>query len=147
MGLSNSGSSNLGSVGNLGNTGIAGNTGITGGGGQSNNFSNTYNSALPPGISYNQIPPGQDDKYILKTQVVPPVCPTCNTCKIVDAGSSCSNKKKGGGNNTDNTDYDSDYDYNSGGNSSGNVGFGSYSNYSSSGGAKPITDFFHNSYN
>lgn len=29
------------------------------------------------GISANQIPAGQEDLYILKSQVVPPVCPAC----------------------------------------------------------------------
>lgn len=34
-----------------------------------------YSSSLPPGIPASQIPPGQEDLYILKSQVVPPVCP------------------------------------------------------------------------
>ena len=42
-----------------------------------NNNSNNYNSSLPQGIPGNQIPPGQEDLYILKSQVVPPVCPVC----------------------------------------------------------------------
>ena len=33
--------------------------------------------ALPNGIPGSQIPPGQEDLYILKSQVVPPVCPAC----------------------------------------------------------------------
>jgi hypothetical protein len=33
--------------------------------------------ALPNGIPAYQIPPGQEDLYILKSQVVPPVCPAC----------------------------------------------------------------------
>lgn len=37
-----------------------------------------YSSVLPPGIPYNQIPPGQQDLYILKSEVIPPVCPTYN---------------------------------------------------------------------
>ncbi len=36
-----------------------------------------YSSSLPQGISGDQIPYGQDDLYILKTNVVPPVCPMC----------------------------------------------------------------------
>lgn len=39
------------------------------------NSSGIYNSSLPPGIPRNQIPAGQEDLYILKSQVVPPVCP------------------------------------------------------------------------
>jgi hypothetical protein len=38
-----------------------------------------YSSALPPGIPRSQIPPGQEDLYILKSEVVPPVCPACPT--------------------------------------------------------------------
>jgi len=42
--------------------------------------SNTdYSSSLPPGIPASQIPPGQEDLYILKSEVVPPVCPACPT--------------------------------------------------------------------
>ena len=36
-----------------------------------------YASTLPAGISKNQIPAGQEDLYILKSEVVPPVCPAC----------------------------------------------------------------------
>jgi len=38
---------------------------------------NAYYNSLPQGINANQIPPGQEDLYILKSQVVPPVCPRC----------------------------------------------------------------------
>ena len=41
-----------------------------------NNNQNYYNT-LPPGIPASQIPSGQEDLYILKSQVVPPVCPAC----------------------------------------------------------------------
>ena len=37
---------------------------------------NTQNS-LPKGIPRYMIPPGQEDLYILKSEVVPPVCPAC----------------------------------------------------------------------
>ena len=37
-----------------------------------------YYSTLPPGIPKSQIPPGQEDSYILKSQIVPPVCPACS---------------------------------------------------------------------
>ena len=40
-----------------------------------NNNSGVYNSSLPAGVSRNQIPAGDEDLYILKSQVVPPVCP------------------------------------------------------------------------
>ena len=32
---------------------------------------------LPTGVSPSEIPPGSDDLYILKSEVVPPVCPAC----------------------------------------------------------------------
>ena len=41
-----------------------------------------YSTSLPPGIPKSQILPGQDDLYILKSQVVPPVCPACNPVVI-----------------------------------------------------------------
>jgi hypothetical protein len=51
-------------------TGPAGNTYAT--------YDNSgYYNSLPQGISKNQIPPGQEDLYILKSEVVPPVCPAC----------------------------------------------------------------------
>ncbi len=39
--------------------------------------SSAYYNSLPPGIPRSQIPPGDEDLYILKSQVVPPVCPKC----------------------------------------------------------------------
>ena len=39
--------------------------------------SSDYYNSLPKGISRSQIPSGQEDLYILKSQVVPPVCPKC----------------------------------------------------------------------
>ena len=45
---------------------------------QTQGFSNyDYSSSLPQGIPASQIPPGQEDMYILKSEVVPPVCPAC----------------------------------------------------------------------
>ena len=41
-----------------------------------------YNNSLPKGIPQNQIIPGQEHLYILKSQVVPPVCPACNPVVI-----------------------------------------------------------------
>ena len=48
--------------------------------GVSNNNSsnnNEYYNTLPPGIPKSQIPNGQEDLYILKSEIVPPVCPAC----------------------------------------------------------------------
>ena len=36
-----------------------------------------YSSSLPKGIPKNMIPAGNEDLYILKSEVVPPVCPAC----------------------------------------------------------------------
>lgn len=36
-----------------------------------------YINSLPKGIPANNIPPGQEHLYILKSQIVPPVCPVC----------------------------------------------------------------------
>lgn len=43
----------------------------------SNNYNSVYSTSLPGGIPSSQIVPGKEDLYILKTQVVPPVCPAC----------------------------------------------------------------------
>jgi hypothetical protein len=51
-------------------TGPAGNTYAT-------YDSSAYYNSLPQGIPRSMIPPGQEDLYILKTEVVPPVCPKC----------------------------------------------------------------------
>jgi hypothetical protein len=40
-------------------------------------YDTTYYDSLPPGIPKSQIPAGDEDLYILKSQVVPPVCPRC----------------------------------------------------------------------
>ena len=39
--------------------------------------SSAYYNSLPQGVSRSQIPSGQEDLYILKSQVIPPVCPVC----------------------------------------------------------------------
>jgi len=38
---------------------------------------NSTSSALPKGIHRSDIPPGKEDMYILKSEIVPPVCPVC----------------------------------------------------------------------
>lgn len=47
---------------------------------------NGYANSLPRGIPRSQIPPGQEDLYILKSEVVPPVCPACPTICPKNAG-------------------------------------------------------------
>jgi len=54
-----------------------------------------YSSSLPPGIPKSQIVSGKEDLYILKTQVVPPVCPACPgcpACPMCPASTPSSNK-------------------------------------------------------
>lgn len=43
----------------------------------STSSSSSASSALPKGIPFNQIPNGDEDLYIKKSEVVPPVCPKC----------------------------------------------------------------------
>lgn len=45
--------------------------------------SNMYSNYLPPGIPRSSIPSGKEDLYILKSEVVPPVCPVCPPTIIV----------------------------------------------------------------
>ena len=66
-------------------TGPNGNT-ITG---TSINNTGQYNSSLPSGIPGRMIPPGQEDLYILKSEVVPPVCPVCPTSSACPRTEKC----------------------------------------------------------
>ena len=51
---------------------------------------NTYaSSALPKGIYSYEIPPGQEDMYILKSEVVPPVCPVCPQAAVCPKQEKC----------------------------------------------------------
>ena len=54
----------------------------------SNGYGNTYSSTMSSGIPASQIPPGQEDLYILKSEIVPPVCPAC------PASASCPRQEK-----------------------------------------------------
>jgi hypothetical protein len=67
--------------------------GFTGSPMGSNNYnsvysSSIYSSSLPNGIPSSQIIPGTEDLYILKSQVVPPVCPACPSTKALHESSS-----------------------------------------------------------
>ncbi len=46
-------------------------------------------SALPEGVHYYEIPPGQEDMYILKSEVVPPVCPACPQAAVCPKQEKC----------------------------------------------------------
>jgi hypothetical protein len=62
------------------------------------NNSGIYDNYLPKGIPRNQIPAGQEDLYILKSEVVPPVCPKCPD-PIVKYNSNNGGSNNGGSNN------------------------------------------------
>ena len=53
-------------------TGPAGNTAVTGSGGNTAVVSNSSSS-----VKRSDIPPGDEDLYVLKTEIIPPVCPKC----------------------------------------------------------------------
>jgi hypothetical protein len=48
-----------------------------------------YNNTLPKGVSKNMIPPGDEDLYILKSEVIPPVCPACPTSSACPRTEKC----------------------------------------------------------
>jgi hypothetical protein len=54
-----------------------------------NNNDDKYSSSLPKGVPRSLIPPGQEDLYILKSEVVPPVCPMCPTANCPKSNSTC----------------------------------------------------------
>jgi len=62
----------------------------------SSSSSSAYDSVFPKGIPASQIPPGQQDLYILKSEVVPPVCPACpaQPCTGSGSGSGSLSKEK-----------------------------------------------------
>lgn len=51
-----------------------------------NSSSNPYSSSLPPGIPRSQIPNGEENLYILKSEIVPPVCPACPSTTVCPTG-------------------------------------------------------------
>ena len=68
---------------------VQGPYGNTVAGGSSNGYGNTYYSTMPQGIPASQIPPGQEDLYILKSEIVPPVCPACPTSSACPRQEKC----------------------------------------------------------
>jgi len=84
-----------GSAGSI--TGPQGNTasyaqgpqGTTVAGTSSGGYGDQYYSTMPQGIPKSQIPAGQEDLYILKSQVVPPVCPACPTSSACPRQEKC----------------------------------------------------------
>ena len=100
----------------------------------SNSSSSTYNSSvydssLPEGIPKRMIPPGQENLYILKSEIVPPVCPACPSssacprtekCPPCPACARCPEpnfeckKVPNYGASSSSSGYDSDSEFNSG---------------------------------
>ena len=74
-------------------TGPAGNTAYYAQGPNGGTIAGTnavdYSSSLPPGVPASMIPPGQEDLYILKSQVVPPVCPACPAASTIPRQEPC----------------------------------------------------------
>lgn len=59
----------------------------------SNSSSNSSSSSsIYGGIPSSQIPPGQEDLYILKSEIVPPVCPACPSSSACPSTSSSKEK-------------------------------------------------------
>jgi hypothetical protein len=69
-------------------TGPAGNTAYYAEGPAGNTVVD-YSSSLPAGIPKNRIPAGEEDLYILKSQVVPPVCPVCPNSSVCPRDKPC----------------------------------------------------------
>lgn len=45
--------------------------------------------ALPKGIPRGDIPPGEEDLYIKKSEIVPPVCPKCPDASVCERTKPC----------------------------------------------------------
>ena len=46
-------------------------------------------TALPKGIPFSQIPEGEEDLYIKKSEIVPPVCPKCPDSSVCEKATKC----------------------------------------------------------
>jgi hypothetical protein len=58
-------------------------------------------SSLPPGILESQIPPGEEDLYILKSQIIPPIYPP--SCNVIPRYTSSTNNTNTNSSNPSNT--------------------------------------------
>jgi hypothetical protein len=103
------------------------------------NFESTtsYNSSLPEGIKGSEIPIGYEDMYILKSQIVPPVCPACPDYYLSCNSNKCNSKTSGssgsGSSGSSGSGSGSSGSSGSGSGSSGSSGSGSGSSGSGSG--------------
>jgi len=83
-----------------------------------------YGQSLPSGIPSSVIPQGQEDLYILKSQVVPPVCPACptvNACPTENSKEKCPPCKPCGRCPEPNFECKKTYNYNSSGSGADNL--------------------------
>ena len=58
-----------------------------------NDYSITESYEKQNGVKRHQIPEGQEDLYILKTKIVPPICPACPKCPSVNCDDKWGNSK------------------------------------------------------
>lgn len=83
-----------------------------------------YGQSLPSGIPSSMIPRGQEDLYILKSQVVPPVCPACptvNACPTENSKEKCPPCKPCGRCPEPSFECKKSYNYNSSGSGADNL--------------------------
>ena len=83
-----------------------------------------YGQSLPSGIPSSMIPQGQEDLYILKSQVVPPVCPACptvNACPTENSKDKCPPCKPCGRCPEPSFECKKTYNYNSSGSGANNL--------------------------
>ena len=69
-------------------TGPQGNTAVAVTGSAGSDVVATNNNNVN-GINYSDIQPGQQDLYILKSQIVPPVCPVCPSSSVCPRQTPC----------------------------------------------------------
>lgn len=80
---------NMNSFYNMFSSGSSSASSISNNGMNSNSNKNSYNHVYSTEIPRSQIPAGQEDLYILKSEVVPPVCPACPASNIISRQEKC----------------------------------------------------------
>ena len=90
--------------------------------------SSAYYNSFPEGVSRSQIPDGEEDLYILKSQIVPPVCPKCPQPIVQSTNNNNGSVSNSSGNNNSGNNS-------SGNNSSGNNSSGNNNSWSNSSGS------------
>lgn len=109
------------------------------------NSSGKYDSSMPQGIPKSMIPRGQEDLYILKSEIVPPVCPACpasSACPTTSKKEKCPPCPACARCPEPSFECKKVPNYSSAGNSSG---YGSSNSYGRSGGSYDATGNFNSS--